>query len=67
MAITSPSSPEGCNDRFQVRSIDRESHHRFVASETKEALDLVETKAVEAPRPPAAFPVKAKRLTGVVP
>jgi tricorn protease len=33
----------------------------------EEALKLVATKAVEAPKPPAAFPIKAKRPTGVVP
>ena len=32
-----------------------------------EALKLVATKGVEAAKPPAAFPVKAKRPTGVVP
>lgn len=33
----------------------------------REALTLVATKGVEAPKVPAAFPVKAKRPTGVVP
>jgi tricorn protease len=33
----------------------------------EEAMKLVATKGVEAPKPPAAFPNKAKRPTGVVP
>jgi tricorn protease len=33
----------------------------------QEALTLVATKGVEAAKTPAAFPVKAKRPTGVVP